>query len=106
MAAYEPGQRAIYQEDGARAIVEVVKRIVEGNTQTYTLKVIQPLNTSNPHFVGPKGGDERALKASSFVRDFKPGQELNASENLNATGTCWGMWTLTDIVEDTPRTIH
>lgn len=26
---------------------------------------------------------------------------LNVSENLEFTGVCWGMWTLTDIVEDT-----
>ena len=65
MEVYNPGQRAVYQEDGASAIVEVMKKTVEGNTQTYTLKVIKSLNASNPYFVGPKGGDKRALKASS-----------------------------------------
>ena len=106
MSVYEPGQRAVYHEDGASAVVEVMRRTVEGHTEKYALKVIRSLNTSKPHFVGPEGGDKRALEASSFVRGFRPGQELNVDRNLKATDMCWGMWTLTDIVEDTPDTIH
>ena len=108
MAVYEPRQRAIYQEDGARAVVDVLERSIEGNTQRYKLRVVEPLNTSKPHFVGTESGDKRAIEASSFLRSFRPGQELNVSENLRATatGTCWGIWTLTDIVEDASRTVH
>jgi len=107
MTAYEPGQKAIYQEDGASAIVEVMARNVEGDLERYKLKVIKPLNTSNPKFVGSEGTDDRALRAAEFIRGFSLGQELNVGRNINATGTpTWGMWTLTDIVEDAPRPNH
>lgn len=105
MATYETGQRAIYQEDGAHAIVEVMERTLRGDTQMYKLKVMKPLNNSRPDFVAAEGGDKRALEAASFVRGFKPGQELEVSENLAPIGPsiCWGVWTLTDLVEEIAR---
>ena len=107
MQTYEAGQRAIYQEDGARAIVKVMERAVKGDIERYKLRVITPLNASKPHFVGPQDGVNRLNEAGlDFVRCFKQGQELNVDRNLKATGTCWGMWTLTDIVEDASETIH
>lgn len=43
---YEPSQKAVYEEDGARAIVEVIGRVVEDGVERYQLKVISPLNAS------------------------------------------------------------
>ncbi len=105
MKVYEPGEKAIYEEDDARAIVEVKKRTVEGDTLTYELKVIKPLNNSNPIFVPVEYADKRAIVKGSYVRGFKPGQEFIVNKNIAARGlgSCWGMWTLTDIVDDTLR---
>ena len=108
MQTYEAGQRAIYQEDGARAIVKVMERAVKGDIERYKLRVITPLNASKPHFVGPQddgvnGPNEAGL---DFVRFFEQGRELNVDRDLNAKGIYWGMWTLTDIVEDASETIH
>ena len=106
MKVYEPRQMAVYQEDGARAVVEVMERIVKGDTEMYKLRVVTPLNTSKPHFVGPQDGVNGPNEAGlDFVRGFSSGQELTVDRNLKATGNCWGMWTLTDVVENTENPI-
>ncbi len=46
MKTYESGQRAIYQEDGARVFVEIRGRSVEGDMERYQLRVLLPVEAA------------------------------------------------------------
>ena len=108
MKFYSPGQRAVYEEDGARAVVEVVERTLKDGNEKYTLRVVSPVNASKPTFVGSKRvlDDPNDDPKVNFTRGFKTGQELKVSRNLNASGgSCWGMWTLTDLVEESSEPV-
>ena len=105
MKTYEVGQRAIYEEDGASAVVEVMGRELRGSTERYVLNVIELLNFSQPIYVGPLDGTKEGPNENGlgFVRAFKPGQVLKVNRNIEFTGFCQGMWTLTDVVEEECR---
>lgn len=103
MKIYEQGQKAIYEEDGARAVVEVLERGYQDAMEVYKLRVTIPLNTSVPLFADERG-KRKSAPDISFPRGFKQGQELTVSRNYKSPsdGT-WGIWTLTDIVDTSER---
>lgn len=104
MKEYKPGEHVIYEKDGARAIVEVMERKVEGEMETYKLRVTAPVKACKPIFTGGEGSDKANHDSRvNYERRYKIGQELNVGRNMNEKGSCWGMWTLTDIIDEAQK---
>jgi hypothetical protein len=102
MEKYQPGDIALYQEDGAKAFVRVVSTETDKEgIERFVLQVTTPVKAVRPKYVGPNDGvDGPNEMGLNFIRGFKPGQELHVDRNTRATGTYAGMWTLSDITKE------